>query len=74
MIEEECFPKDFDLTVLYQIWKRKGSKEDLNTHSYIYIKLMWLAKLREALTVGLMKDDIISAGTKYQIGGIGIGA
>ena len=30
----------------------------------------WLPRLTEALTVKLMKDDIIESGTKYQIGGI----
>ena len=69
MIEEEHFPSDFSLTVLYQLWKRKGSREDLNNHRYIHMK-DWLPRLTEALTVSLMKDDVLSGGNKFQIGGI----
>ena len=32
MIDEESFPEDLSLAVLYQLWKRKGSHEDLNNH------------------------------------------
>jgi uncharacterized protein (DUF2267 family) len=32
MVEEENFPKRFDNTVLQQLWKRKGEREDLNNH------------------------------------------
>ena len=30
----------------------------------------WLPRLTEALTVNLMKEDILASGNKYQIGGI----
>ena len=30
----------------------------------------WLPRLTEALTVNLMKEDILESGTKYQIGGV----
>ena len=69
LIKEENFPKDFGSTILYQLWKRKCSKEDLNNHRYIHIK-EWLPRLTEALTVNLMKEDFIKSGNKYQIGGI----
>ena len=69
MIEEETFPNDFCLTILYQCWKRKGSKQDLNSHRYLHLK-HWLPRLTESLTVNLMKENIIKGGTKYQIGGI----
>ena len=69
MIKEECFPEDFCQTVLQQLWKKKGSKENLNNHRYLHMKL-WAPKLTEFLVVSLMKDDIIAAGTKFQIGGI----
>ena len=69
MVDDECFPQDFSLTTLYQLWERKGSKEDLNNHRYIHMK-EWLPRLTEALTVNLMKDDILESGTKYPIGGV----
>ena len=69
LFEEETFPKDFSLTTLHQVWKRKGSREDLNNHRYIHMK-EWLPRLVEALTVNLMRNDIIKSGNKFQIGGI----
>ena len=38
MLEEEDFPSDFSVTILYQLWKRKGSKENLNNHRYIHMQ------------------------------------
>ena len=46
MLDEEDFPRDFSITVLYQLWKRKGSKENLNNHLYIHMK-NWLPRLTE---------------------------
>ena len=69
MLEEESFPINFSLTVLHQLWKRKGSGEDLNNHRYIYMK-DWLPRLTEVLTVSLMKEDVLHSGNKFQIGGI----
>ena len=69
MLDEEGFPSDFSITVLYQLWKRKGSEENLNNHRYIHMK-NWLPRLTESLAVSMMKEDIIQNGTKYQIGGI----
>ena len=69
MIDEKSFPSDFFLTTLHQVLKRKGSKEDLNIHRYIHMK-DWLPRLVEALTVNLMKEDIIESGNKFQIGGV----
>ena len=69
MLEEERFPIDFSLTVLHQMWKRKVSREDLNNHCYIHMK-DWLPRLTEALTVSLMKEDVLKSGNKFQIGGI----
>ena len=61
MMMEECFPKDFAKTVLYHLWKRKGSRQDLNNHRYIHLK-EWLPRLTDALTVNLMTEDIIKSG------------
>ena len=69
MIEEENFPHDFALTTLHPLWKKKGSRDDLNNHRYIHMK-EWLPRLTEALTVNIMKDDITKSGNKYQIGGV----
>jgi hypothetical protein len=69
MLEKEKFPNDFSVTVLYQLWKRKGSKENLNNHRYVHMK-NWLPRLTKSLTVSMMKDAIIQNGTKFQIGGI----
>ena len=69
MIEEEVFPEKFYETILCQLWKKKGSVENLNNHRYLHMK-NWLPKMCEMLTVQEMKTEIISGGTMYQIGGI----
>ena len=66
-IENETFPKRFNLTTLIQLPK-KGSAQELNNKRFIHMK-EWLARLVEALTVQPMKEDIFEAGTKFQIGG-----
>ena len=69
MIKEEKFPQRFFKTLLCQLWKRKGSVENLNNHRYLHMK-DWLPKLCEMLTVKEMQSEIIRGGTMYQIGGI----
>ena len=69
MIRDESFPARFAETILYNLWKRKGSREDLNNHRYIHLK-DWLPRLAEILTAEMMKEDIFKSGTKYQIGGV----
>ena len=67
LIENETFPKRFNLTTLIQLPK-KGSAQELENKRFIHIK-DWLARLVEALTVQQMKTEIFQAGTKFQIGG-----
>ena len=69
MIKDECFPERFSKTTLYNLWKRKGSREDLNNHRYIHLK-DWLPRLAETITADMMKEDIFKGGSKYQIGGV----
>ena len=69
LIEDEEFPDRFSETVLHQLWKRKFPKEELSNHRFLHIK-DWLPRCCEALVVGRMKPNILSAGTKYQIGGL----
>ena len=37
MIKEESFPTRFSRTTLYNLWKRKGSRKNLNNHRYIHL-------------------------------------
>ena len=67
LIRKEVFPSRFDYTTLVQLPK-KGLAQDLDNKRFIHMK-DWLPRRVEALTVGQMKDDIFSAGTKFQIGG-----
>ena len=66
-IKKEVFPKSFDITTLVQLPK-KGSQLYLDNSRFLHMKL-WLPRLCEAVTVRGMKDDILAAGTKFQIGG-----
>ena len=69
MLKEESFPDSFFETTLQQLWKKKGSRQDLGSYRYLHVK-RWAPKLVEALTVKDMKDDIIENGNKFCIGGI----
>ena len=66
-MKNEVFPDSFNLTTLVQLPK-KGSQLNVNNSRFIHMK-MWLPRLCESLAVQGMKEDILAAGTKYQIGG-----
>ena len=68
MLKEETFPDSFCETTLHQLWKRKGSRQDLGNHRYIHMK-QYLPRLCEALTVNAMKDEILENANKFCIGG-----
>ena len=67
-IEEEEFPDMFKETLLYMIWKRKGSAATLKNNRFIHLK-HHLARLCESLVFSKSKDQIFEKSTKYQIGG-----
>ena len=69
IINTECIPSEFSKTVLIPIWKKKGSALDLNMMRYVHMK-SWQAKLCEALVTEKMKEAIVSACPKLQIGGM----
>ena len=69
IINNETIPWEFSKTVLIPIWKKKGSALDLNMMRYVHMK-PWQAKLCEGLVTETMKDDIVKACPKIQIGGI----
>ena len=66
MIEEEEFPTSFRKTVLYMIWKRKGSMDILSNNRFLHMKEV-LARTVDALIVDQMKDQLINSATIYQI-------
>ena len=65
---EEVFPSRFDETILVQLYKKKGPVQQLSSHRFLHMK-EWTARLVEALEVEGMKDSILEAGTKFQLGG-----
>merc|ERR1711973_301842 len=69
IIDKEEIPWEFSKTVLIPIWKKKGSALDLNMMRYVHMK-SWQAKLCEALVTETMKEDIVKACPKIQIGGM----
>ena len=68
IIENEEIPACFELTILQQIYKGKGSKTDLSNSRFIHLK-DWLPRTCDALFVGGMKTKILSSSNKFQIGG-----
>ena len=69
LIETEQIPLCFKNTVLTPIWKRKGSALDLNNMRFIHMR-HWRSKLLESLVTEFMKDKIVNATPKFQLGGI----
>ena len=67
MIKNEQFPESIDHTLLIQIHK-SGPFQELQNSRFIHMKEA-LPKLIEGIVVGGMKDNILAASTKYQIGG-----
>jgi hypothetical protein len=69
ILEKEEIPLRFFLTLLIQLYKGKGSCQDLSNSRFIHIK-DWLPRLCESLVVCEMKDDIIDNTSKFQCGGM----
>ena len=67
-IDKEEFPDMFKETLLYMIWKKKGSALTLKNNRFIHLK-HHLARLSEALVFNKSKYQIFDQSTKYQIGG-----
>ena len=68
MIEDEEFGESFGDTTLYNIYKGKGKKEDLESMRFIHSK-SYLPRTVEAVVVEGMKEDILAGSSCYQIGG-----
>ena len=69
MISKEQIPVCYKNTSLTPIWKKKGSALDLNNMRFIHIK-HWRSKMLEALVTENMKQNIIEATPKFQLGGM----
>ena len=71
IIESESIPDKFRESPLHQIWKRKPGtrKEDLDANRYIHCK-DWLPMTVEAMVVKEMEPAIVSATSRFQIGGV----
>ena len=71
IIESESIPDKFRESTLHQIWKRKPGtrKEDLDANRYIHCK-DWLPRTVEAMVVKEMEPAIVSATSRFQIGGV----
>ena len=65
----KTIPRCFLDTSLTQIWKKKGSALDLNNMRFIHTR-HWRSKLIEALVTEKMKDNIVQATPKIQLGGM----
>ena len=68
MISEEEFPKRFEETTLFQLYKGKGKKDDLENSRYIHLK-DWLPRTCDSVLVDLMKEKILASSSIFQIGG-----
>jgi len=67
-LDREDFPRRMQKTTLHMIWKRKGLPEIMKNNRFIHMK-DYLARLCEAMVVGMMKEKIFASATVFQIGG-----
>ena len=67
MIKDEEFPQSFDHSFLIQLHK-SGSFQNLRNSRFIHMKQV-RPRITESLVVEGMKDDILAASSKFQIGG-----
>ena len=68
ILHEEKVPEKFYNTLLHQIYKGVGCTQELSSSRFVHTK-DWAARVCESLAVSGMREDILSAGTIYQIGG-----
>ena len=68
VINMEEIPKTFLETVLVQLYKGKGSQQELSNSRFLHIK-DWLPRVCESPAVSGMREDILKAGSIYQLGG-----
>ena len=68
VINTEEIPETFLETVLVQLYKGKGSQQELSNSRFLHIK-NWMPRVCESLAVSGMREDILKAGTIYQLGG-----
>ena len=69
LIQLEEIPFKYGATSLIPIWKKKGSALDLNNMRFIHMR-HWRCKILEALITEKMKDSIVKATPKMQLGGM----
>ena len=65
----EEIPRAFTKTTLIQLWKKKGSALDLNMMRFLHMR-PWRSKLIESLVTQQMKENIVKATPKIQLGGM----
>ena len=64
--ESEDIPEQWSDTTLIQLFKGKGSREDLSGYRFLHTK-HWLPKTFEALVVDKMKTKLVDKMSKYQV-------
>ena len=66
--DEETLPSEFTETRLQALYKRKGSRKDLNNYRFLHLRSM-LAKLFEYIIMMKVKDTMYNSFPEAQIGG-----
>ena len=64
--ESENIPSQWEETTLIQLFKGKGSRENLDFYRFIHSK-PWLPKLFEGIVVQKMKINLVNKMSKFQI-------
>ena len=66
--DEESLPAEFTETRLQALYKKKGSRKDLNNYRFLHLRST-LAKLFEFIVMQKVKDTMYAAFPEAQIGG-----
>ena len=69
IINEECVLDWFNQTTATQIYKGKGSRQDISKSRFIPVMEDYLGDLCDSITVDDFKDDVFKTSSKFQIGG-----
>ena len=69
IIDNEEIPECFLKTILYMVWKRRGSIDILKNNRFLHMKQV-LARCVDSIVVRQMKQPLISKLSIYQVGGL----
>ena len=69
IIDQEEIPSSFRRTILYMIWKTRGSMNMFKSWRFLHMKEV-LARVVDCLVIEKMKEPLVESSSIYQVGGL----